>query len=315
MRRREIMFVACFVLSACVTQPWYQKYGIESEAELKTARGVHKLIYSLKKPRYADEAAVQLAKIGAPAVQPLSEALFLDDRRIRFHAARVLGVLAHKAKPAVGSLIAALNDKSPQVRERVAMTLGTIGDGSPKVLQALQAVFSTEQDLEVKAAAGRSIRRLKLAGLVSSSPSTASASSRLSATPMIVAVFDLEDTASKLSVETRQQLTAYLVTKLTETGTFRVVPRDQLRSQLATSKKDSHRDCFDQSCQIELGKALAAQKSLATRLTTTGGACTVLSDLYDLKSETTERGASVKSGCEESRLMVAIEQVAQQLSK
>jgi hypothetical protein len=130
----------------------------------------------------------------------------------------------------------------------------------------------------------------------------------------IVAVFDVEDEGRALSAAARAQLTEYLVTKVTQAG-YQVVPRDQLRSRLAAEKRESYRHCFEQRCQIELGRALAAQKSLATKLLRVGGQCVLTSQLYDLKAETAERAGSAKSAsCAEAALLTAIDELARQLS-
>ena len=55
------------------------------------------------------------------------------------------------------------------------------------------------------------------------------------------------------------------------------------------AKAESHQDCYDQSCQIELGKAVAAHKSLSSRLVKIGDSCSLQSQIYDLRTETTER--------------------------
>jgi curli biogenesis system outer membrane secretion channel CsgG len=94
-----------------------------------------------------------------------------------------------------------------------------------------------------------------------------------------VAVFDIQDASGKQNPEILNQLTEYLATRLTESGGFRIVPRDQLRSRLSDAKADSHRECFDQSCQIELGKAIAAQKSLATKLLQVANTCAITTTL------------------------------------
>ncbi|HSA24008.1 MAG TPA: hypothetical protein P5076_21290, partial [Myxococcota bacterium] len=83
----------------------------------------------------------------------------------------------------------------------------------------------------------------------------------------VVAVFDIQDASRMLPrAEDRDQLTEYLAAQLTELAGFRVVPRDQLRARLQQQKTVGYQQCYDQSCQIELGKAMAAEKSLSTKL-------------------------------------------------
>jgi hypothetical protein len=131
---------------------------------------------------------------------------------------------------------------------------------------------------------------------------------------MIVAVFDVEDPSHALSAATLGQLTEYLSAKVTQISGFQVVPRDQLRARLAQEKRQSYKACYDQRCQIELGKAVAAQRSLATKLLRVGKQCALTSLLYDLKTETTERAATVNTACAEEALLGGVEQLARQLA-
>lgn len=132
--------------------------------------------------------------------------------------------------------------------------------------------------------------------------------------PLIVAVFDIEDRSGRFKAATLGQLTEYLSAKVTQIAGYQVIPRDQLRARLATEKRKSFKECFDQRCQIELGKAVAAQKSLATKLLRVGSKCALTSLLYDLKTEATDRAASVKTTCTEEALLTGVEQLARQLS-
>jgi len=130
----------------------------------------------------------------------------------------------------------------------------------------------------------------------------------------IVAVFDIQDSTGKLDKQTLVQLTTYLLTRMTQTGIYKTIPRDQLRARLLEQKTGSYQQCFDESCQIQLGKALAAQKSLATSLIQVGDRCAATANLYDLKTETVEKGASVKTGCTTNELLEAMEKIATQLA-
>ncbi len=129
----------------------------------------------------------------------------------------------------------------------------------------------------------------------------------------IVAVFAIS--GAKLKRRDRSALTDMLAAHLTSIRGFRVVPQDALRKRLKTGKRDSYRQCYDQSCQIEVGKALAAQKVLSTKLDRVGGACVVTSSLYDLRTEAAERAAVVHSKCGMRALSRAMEEVANKLSR
>lgn len=120
--------------------------------------------------------------------------------------------------------------------------------------------------------------------------------------PPVVAVFELETRGIALSREARRALSDYLADSLAATGAFRLVPRDRLHRRLGALKRRSYRDCHDRSCQIELGRALAAGSSLAPRLLRIGSRCVATATLYDLRQETTERGATVEGPCSRDAL-------------
>jgi hypothetical protein len=130
----------------------------------------------------------------------------------------------------------------------------------------------------------------------------------------VLAVFDIQDVSDRIEKKELLQLTAFLATAMATTGKFTVVPREQLRERLMDEKKVSYRKCFDSVCQIELGKAVAAEKTLATQLLQVGEECAVVANLYDLHSETSSAAAMVQTGCEEKKLLGAMKQVAEQIA-
>jgi hypothetical protein len=130
----------------------------------------------------------------------------------------------------------------------------------------------------------------------------------------IVAVFDIEDRSKQLSADDLGQLSDYLATQLANTPELAVVPRGQLRARLVEQKTESFRACFDETCQIEIGKAMAAQKSLATKLLKVGGRCAITANLFDLKKEATETAASVQTDCSSTSLLSGIDQLVKKLT-
>jgi hypothetical protein len=130
----------------------------------------------------------------------------------------------------------------------------------------------------------------------------------------IVAVFDIEARGVDLPADLLDRLCDYLSTRLTAAGKFQVVPRKQVRERLTGQKQESFRACYDQACQIEIGKELAAQKSLATQVLKLGSRCTVTSTLFDLRKSTTEKAASANGGCSEDLIVAALDQVVDQLT-
>jgi len=131
----------------------------------------------------------------------------------------------------------------------------------------------------------------------------------------ILAVFAIEDPNRQFKQSMLDQLTDYLETVLTQSGAYKVVPRAQLRRRLVGKKKGSYRQCFDQACQIELGKAVSAQMTLSAKLLRVGGKCALIARIYDLRTETAVKAASTRTRCAADALMLAVDKLAGQLTK
>ena len=129
----------------------------------------------------------------------------------------------------------------------------------------------------------------------------------------IVAVFTIEDKGTRLKKKLRERLSDYLAMTLAATGKYRVVPRDQLKKRLVKQKRRSYKKCFDQSCQIEIGKELAAQKSLSTVIMKLGSKCMVTSVLYNLRTAASEGGASAEGGCSKDAIVASLKTVVRKL--
>ena len=131
--------------------------------------------------------------------------------------------------------------------------------------------------------------------------------------PPIVAIFDVEDKGAGLSRELRDRLGDYLAMSVAATGAYQVVPRDQLKMRLVTQKRRSYKNCYDQTCQIEIGKEMAAQKSLSTIVMKLGSRCMVTAVLFDLRKATSEGGASTEGGCSEDAIVDSIKTLVSKL--
>jgi hypothetical protein len=129
----------------------------------------------------------------------------------------------------------------------------------------------------------------------------------------IVAVFQIQDKDAGLEKRTLSKLTDYLGASISEGGTFRVVPPGDVRRALLQKKKETYKQCYDQKCQIELGRELAANKSLSTSILKIGKRCVVTSQLYDLKTQTTDVSAKAKGKCSGDGLMESIDKVAAEI--
>ena len=130
----------------------------------------------------------------------------------------------------------------------------------------------------------------------------------------IVAVFNIEDKGARLTRQMLDRLSEYLAMKLAASGRYQVVPRDQLKLRLVEQKAKSYKKCYDQSCQIEIGREMAAQRSLSTVVMKLGTKCMVTAVLYDLKKATSVHGASTTGQCHEDGIVASIKQVVRELT-
>jgi Skp family chaperone for outer membrane proteins len=131
----------------------------------------------------------------------------------------------------------------------------------------------------------------------------------------VVAVFEVEAKGFDLKATLRSSLTSYLATKISESGLYEVVPQAKIKEALIAKKRESYKQCYEQSCQIEIGREMAASKSLATQVMKVGTKCVVTSNLYDLRKATAERAASWKGPCSADGILATIEEVATRLTR
>lgn len=129
----------------------------------------------------------------------------------------------------------------------------------------------------------------------------------------IVAVFDVQAKRIELDAKLIEVLSDHLATRLTESGAYQVVSRSDLKARLQKQKKASYKKCYDKACQIELGRELAAEKTLATQVLKMGNQCTVNVTLLDLRKATTEKAASIKGACNEEGIVSSVEKAVDQL--
>lgn len=85
------------------------------------------------------------------------------------------------------------------------------------------------------------------------------------------------------------------------------------KDQIQTMKSESYKECYDNSCQIELGKALAASHILRSRIAQFGSKCVLNAELIDLRSEVTVKASSARGACEPEGFLGMSEEVAQTL--
>jgi hypothetical protein len=86
-----------------------------------------------------------------------------------------------------------------------------------------------------------------------------------------------------------------------------------LSEQVQEMKKESYKTCYDQSCQVELGKALAATHILRSQVTRFGDRCVLNSELIDLRTEVAVAAASSTGSCAAEGFLTMADQVAKDL--
>lgn len=128
-----------------------------------------------------------------------------------------------------------------------------------------------------------------------------------------VAVFEMQNDGSPLRPDAVSRMGNYLFTNLAACGAYRLVPQDQVRERLARQKTESYRECYDQSCQIELSREMAADKALSSSVTKVGVVCQVSASLYDLRTAAIDLAAVADGPCTEEGIRGAILKVVARL--
>ncbi len=131
----------------------------------------------------------------------------------------------------------------------------------------------------------------------------------------VVAVFDVEQPSPILAKNEAQTLTNYLSTKLGESGRLLIIPSKDIRRLLTEQKSESYKACYDEACQIEIGRELAAQYTVSSSLGKLGESCILTAALFDLAKAAAVKTASGKGKCKPDELISAVESIAQALEE
>jgi hypothetical protein len=129
----------------------------------------------------------------------------------------------------------------------------------------------------------------------------------------VVVVFPIEDRSSHVSREGLETLNDYLAAQVGKVTGFSIVPRGEIRDRLSKEKAESYKACYDDACQIDLGKELAASNVVATRLRPLGSKCVLALYLYDLARSASDATATSRCECSEDGVVAAIDDVVRQL--
>jgi len=211
-----------------------------------------------------------------------------------------------KYPESIPKLILALVDEERAVRLKSVAALSSMGVADKRIQRAFEQLAQDGSDPEVQTAAKKALKQMTFASIAGEEGS-------IVGTGCILAVFDVRDSTGTLNKKALVQLTTGLTTSLVEAARVKVVPRDKLRSRLKKEKGKSHGVCYDERCQIELGKALAAEKVISAQVLRMGKQCAVSGNVYDLATETVERGVIEPCGCELGDLLAVMKTVASKL--
>lgn len=128
--------------------------------------------------------------------------------------------------------------------------------------------------------------------------------------PEVLAVFPIHDKSGASKASEIDQLSDLLANEIVRRTRWKVIPRGEIESLLRDEKKKSYKGCYDESCQLELGRELAANKVLKTQLLAIGKQCVLTSTLYDLVTAAADWAHTEKSGCASAELLTAVENIA-----
>lgn len=152
-------------------------------------------------------------------------------------------------------------------------------------------------------------RSMILAGTKPRSPPTSPKSNE------IAAVFHIRDLSEGFETKLIGQLSEFLSAQVGQRLGFKLVPRQTMKARLVEAKADSLKACYDEACQIELGKAVAATKIVSTNLIRVGDRCVFNAIVYDLRTESADRSASAETPCADGGLLDGVRAVVSQLSE
>jgi hypothetical protein len=134
-----------------------------------------------------------------------------------------------------------------------------------------------------------------------------------------IAVMDILDESGKLSEDEKMQATQFFYTRLA--GKLNIIDMTIQREEMERMVKDgriaSQKLCVDESCQIQLGREMAANYIYRSRITSFGDTCTFTAEMVNLTTKMTEKGkgafADFKCG-EITALRDAVQTVATKLT-
>ena len=140
----------------------------------------------------------------------------------------------------------------------------------------------------------------------------------------LLAVMDIRDRTGALSAEVIDNLTEYLRGLLAESGKYTVIDRSRqakaIKDVLQKEREETHKACYERSCQVPVGRILAADQVLVTTFMKVGSQFMLKAEILRLDTEASSSGAVAKGafGPEqgiEDRVVEALDTVIRKMVK
>lgn len=129
----------------------------------------------------------------------------------------------------------------------------------------------------------------------------------------VVAVFPINDATGQVRA-TLDTLANVLSSNVAKQKGFAIVPQAELRAKLNEKKIDSYKSCYDEACQIEIGRDVAASHAVQTKIGRLGDKCVVTANLFNLTKSLSDGTADVQAACDAASLGDAMRIVALRLA-
>lgn len=110
-------------------------------------------------------------------------------------------------------------------------------------------------------------------------------------------MFDSELPLAAAGSMAASEITEVLATRVAAHQDYAVVAPGEVREAIDKRKIESYKECYSESCQLEIGKELAADTILTWRLAILETRCLLTIRLYDLQQASTIRAGMASGGC------------------
>ncbi len=128
-----------------------------------------------------------------------------------------------------------------------------------------------------------------------------------------VAVLDIIDGDRMLRPNEWGALNELVHLDVAAKSNFVLIPRGEMRKVVKREQAQSYRECYDETCQIELGRELAAQKLVVAKILRTPARCSIGIQMLDLTSATYEATVADDVSCNYEAIEFGLKQLVSRL--